>query len=164
MDDEPETAEPDLLGLAEAEFDGWGLRLAGISGKSRSRYFGLWSQDPPARLRLSDHAVAYESSDCAVCVGTADDDDFRIDEGDLAATCEAAVVSLIRATLAAEVKSRIGSIESDLWHDEGREPTPEESADFPARARAEEIASLREFAAKWARQWGKLIDRAVESR
>lgn len=57
-----------------------GLCEVGRSGKSRSTYWAITRDDDQPRLRLSDHAVAYQSSDCAVCVGDAPDDDYRPDQ------------------------------------------------------------------------------------
>jgi hypothetical protein len=61
-------ATTDILTAAADHLRSLGLCLVGQSAKSRSTYWGVDSVSQKA-LRLSDHDVAYESSDCPVCVG-----------------------------------------------------------------------------------------------
>lgn len=63
-------AELDLVwDAAKNALSDAGLWVCGTSNKSRSTYFGRGSDsDGYQRIRLSNHAVAYACSDCAVCI------------------------------------------------------------------------------------------------
>lgn len=78
---------------------GVGLLCVGASQISRSTYWAVTRDGGMPRLRLSDHAVAYPSSDCEVCVGDSPDDDYGLDEwADAARALWAATVRADRDT------------------------------------------------------------------
>lgn len=85
---------------AAAELSALGLIVVGQGSKSSSSYWALSRDEGMLRIRLSDHGVAYESSDCAVCVGTAQDDDVRLD---LATSTKEAIRRSVKMLVEAEI-------------------------------------------------------------
>lgn len=75
------------------------LRPCGRSGKSRSVYYGRGTDsEGRERIRISDHAVAYACSDCAVCIGIGDgapDDDVTVPIGATREEAEAAAAKAL---------------------------------------------------------------------
>lgn len=99
----------DLISAASESLSRLGLRLVGTSGKSRSSYWALSDGESDLRLRLSDHGVVYGASDCAVCLGTAIDDDVRLD---LAQDVETAVRKAVSMLVAAQIAENREAAES----------------------------------------------------
>ena len=87
-----------------------GLHLAGCSSKSASKYFAFFPGEDEPRLRLSDHAVAYASSDCAVCLGNAQDDDVQLTDAD---SVIQAVKLLFWAQVDREVQTAVDDFERE---------------------------------------------------
>lgn len=119
----------------------WGLYLVGKSNKSSSRYYGLSPDEEDTRLRISDHAVAYQSSDCAVCVGSAPDDDFGFDD------IADAVKSLVLKTIADDTDDEANY----LWREAADESL--DPSDFSDEARREVLEQWRCYGNAHARRW-----------
>lgn len=119
------TTTDDLIEAADDCLRRFGLSCVGLSSKSRSSYWSLTNDEGQPRIRLSDHAVVYASSDTAVTIGFAPDDDCRLDKDEsVDDVCRRAVRMLVEAQAEHDREVYTGGYD--------RDEAPEDHADADA--------------------------------
>jgi hypothetical protein len=148
----------DALLEAQNELERLGLTCVGRSSKSEATYWAIFDQDDEPRLRLATHAVAYESSDCSVCLGTSQDDDVALNKEDIAGCVQRAVELLLDATFDRRAEAIADDLDRDRDDFADRDATPDELTTFRAIAATEAKAEITRHGRKWRKEWAKIAE------